>query len=202
MSNLMRWVCALTFATVTPIGAAQAAGTFEVGPQIGYSDYEESGEKISGTAVGLVARYSAPINSSGLFWGLHMGVMKEQADITRSGSGLPVREVFTEWSIDAMPRIGYSFGDVSVSLAAGLSYIKVGVDVFIDGNKGNPLAGRGDSNWHQGRKIAMGIDYRLSEDFSLFGQIDYADYNDEAYFTRASRDLEMVGVHIGVLASF
>ncbi len=186
---------------------AQAGGTFQMGPQLGYSGYEMGGLDLSDVAVGIVARYTVPMEGSGLFLGLHTGFAKEFAkyEIKRTINIRNVQvesssKVSAEWSIDVMPRIGYDFGDVSLSLASGLSFLQgqVSVSVLDVSVK--------DKQWHTGWKIAPGIDYDLSENFTLFGTFDYAKYNSKDYnlvgLTIPSGKPEMVGGRIGVLYNF
>ncbi len=118
-----------------------------------------------------------------------------------------------------MPRVGYRFGNLSISLAGGASFMYAQQEFNGEREKGSDTIGQptdkktaiNDSHIHVGWKIAPGIDYRITERLSLFGQFHYANYGSATYkladqYTNAgtfrSGDLKVVGGRVGILLAF
>ncbi len=206
-------ISVLLIAFSASIGVANAnegiaKGVFQIGPQIGYSDFDasvsdgsvNSKTSVDDKAVGLIARYTVPLSTDGLFVGIEAGIAKEFAS-DEEVSGTITGNSSVEWTADLMPRVGYKLGKASLSLTGGLSLLQ-----GKSGISGGPLpAAESDTQWHVGWKIAPAIDYEISERVSLFAQVHYAKYNSQTY-SLAGAGLTVkpktVGIRTGVLFSF
>lgn len=216
MKILIKWIRALVIVSSIFTGAAQAESTWQIGPQFGYSK-ETLKDGMDSIALGGVARYTYHRENSGLFGGIHLGGVvefgKENKNLVVDRYEGRVR-TFNEWTIDVMPRVGYKLGDLSLSLAGGLSFMYGQQEyngVRDKGSDDEKSISMNDQHVHTGWKIAPGIDYKLTERLSLFGQFHYAKYGSKTYKlnsggtdagTYKSGSLKVVGGRVGVLLAF
>ncbi len=230
-TKLLRISCVAIFLVSAGFTNANADGVFQIGPQFGYSDFDISPSAygtdlgdydMQGASVGLVARYTVPVGGNGMFVGLQAGFSKEFASekdtlsdtVTVGGyavMGTVTGKTSANWGADIMPRIGYVFNDLSLSLAAGLSFVQGKFSLSGSGAVTGPgidgplVLSDKDTQWHRGWKIAPGIDYQLSEDVTLFGQVYYARYKAQTYTVSGvsvKGKPEMRGVRVGILLGF
>ena len=194
--NKMRTLSSTLAALIIFTGSAHAEGTFQIGPQIGYSDFhagKDADADLDNGAVGLVARYTVPLENN-MFVGVQFSLAKEFSEFTA-----PTEKAIIDWSVDIMPRIGYNMGKVSLSIAAGLSFAKVKTELNQNGGLDK------ESQTHLGWKIAPGIDYKVSENMTLFGQVYHARYKSKEYTSGdvpSDISLKSTGVNVGVLFNF
>lgn len=171
--------------------AQPRATAFDIGAQVGISDWSLKGEDFvgedfednyTGATFGGVMRYTVWPGESGLFVGLHTAFMSQQGEyksIFDEGVlfGTPVElEESVSWSSDFLVRAGYGSDQVGVYVGGGLSTARGKVKFDAEG-----VGEAEDSHWHLGWKAMTGLDYSVSENWVFNVQVEYASYRNREY---------------------
>lgn len=177
----------------------------------GTTDQLSFSENDTGNSTGIVGRYTInkPIGKSdnAIFTGFQFALNNETA--TPELKDFPydnhlVTITFKpQWSADIMVRAGSKIGDASFYVASGLSLVHMEIDGVVTGKFVN-ISGS-EEKTHTGWKIATGVDYHFSDKFTIFSQIEYAQYSQERYANEVSSNepiLNGTGLRIGIMYPF
>ncbi len=202
------------------VAAAPLNDRFSIGVTGGYSSWDTNSSLVtrpplsgggpgreiddSAASVGVAVRYTAPINEM-VFAGIHIGWQKDFVNISEElliGTISARVKGDVDWSMDFLGRIGMHAGSVAPYIAVGPSIARGAIKVLADD------VTYADNKTHLGFKIAVGIDFPVTDQISAFIQGEYADYVDKTYSDdrlpgiRYKIDADTLGGRVGLMYRF